>query len=271
MNKEIEITELMREYTDDEFNIEGENAADTEKVVESVMAQVKPKRKIKPLFKVLIAAVAAVVLAGAVTAGTLVLSGSFTSALGREVDFSVSDDKRSVSLVGSLDVSREQAIKKEDGRLYFTVGDQHTDITDLIDRQTPYIYSYTNAESGTDVYVIAGGTPDEYGFVELYYMESIGWYGLGWANELVDSNISVMLFYPLPSQQKYEHVQGYANFYVNYIIYDDINGNRMLDKNENEVYHDHSFLDQMPETWREDCHEAWLFSALEQLGAVELP
>ena len=269
--KEYRISELMENYTDNELFLEGEQTVDTEKAVSDLLGQVKPKKKMKPLLKVLVAAAAAVVLAGTVTAGTLVLSGSFTSAIGREVDFSVSGDERSVSLIGSLDGSQEQVIKKEDGRLYFTAGGQHTDITDLIDRQTPYIFSYTNAESDTDVYIIAGGTPDEYGYVELYYMESLGWYGLGWANELVDSNISVSLFYPLQSQQEYEHVQGYATFYINYIRYDDVNGNRMLDKNEEKTYHDHSFHDQIPETWREDCIDAWLLSALEQLGAVELP
>ncbi|MCH5200362.1 MAG: hypothetical protein J1F60_05315, partial [Oscillospiraceae bacterium] len=60
MKKELDITKIMDDYTDNEFFVEGEQAVDTEKAVGELLAQVRPKKRMKPIFKVLIAAAALV-------------------------------------------------------------------------------------------------------------------------------------------------------------------------------------------------------------------
>lgn len=245
MNKEYEITELMRDYTDDEFNIEGENAADTERVAEIVMAKVKEKKRIKPMYKVLIAAAAAAVLAmGAAAATTGFMSGSYTTASGIVFDYKFSDD-------GDYLIEWERdaidgLMTLEDGRLYLNIADGHTDITDLIDRQTPYIYSYTVSGLGATGYVIAGGTAEEYGVVELTYLKGTGWHGYGAYNGS-DQDLHVS-------------------------VWDD-GANRMFGitgyPGDGEGYHSH-FDGFVPPEWREECPDAWIIEALLQLDLIEL-
>ena len=58
------------------------------------------------------------------------------------------------------------------GRLIFTADGQYTDITDLIDEKTPYIYEGTNPQNGLPDIIIVGGTTEDYGWVEqLMYEE----------------------------------------------------------------------------------------------------
>ena len=54
----------------------------------------------------------------------------------------------------------------EDGRLIFTADGQHTDITDLIDQRTAYVYAAVN--SGLPTYIMVGGTPDDFGYAEVW-------------------------------------------------------------------------------------------------------
>ena len=58
-------------------------------------------------------------------------------------------------------------IKEEDGRLWFVAGGQKLDITDKVDESTPYIYEHTDAATGQKGYVVAGGTVDDFGWVEI--------------------------------------------------------------------------------------------------------
>lgn len=165
--KEFEITELMREYTDDEFNIEGENAADTEKVVESVMGQVKPKKRMKPLFKVLIAAAVAACLMGAtVTTGIY-----FTATDGTEYGFYTDEDGLTHWKIEEPSENRmDKIIRLEDGRLYFVADGGKTDITDLIDEETPYIYKLHDLPTDKEYsenYILVGGTPEKYGYASF--------------------------------------------------------------------------------------------------------
>ena len=263
--KKYEITELMREYTADEFGIEGENAADTEKVVESVMGQVKPKGKVKPLFKVLVAAAAMCVVGGSVVGASILTSGQFTTAAGREITFGIyHDHQESTATVDGL----ETLVTLEDGRLYFNVNGESTDITDLTDSQTPYIYSYTVSETGKPAYIIAGGTPEEYGVVELIYMDVIGWQGDGAINgEIYGRDLSVRIYDP---DDRYSYVHGWyrsnKTFNISNLTY--------LENNDGEyetLGHWHgSEVDILP-TWRDECEEAWLIEGLAQLGLIELP
>lgn len=175
--KELEITELMRDYTDDEFNIEGDNTANTEKVVENVMAKVKTKKRMKPLFKVLIAAAAAAVLTGTAAAATLVISKQFTT----PTNLVVIDSGGINDFDLRIDIAQTGTpMRVEKGnRLIFTVGGEHTDITDLVDENTPYIYPYVNTEGDT-CYIIVGGAEGDYGYAELLpYSNNEKWFSYG--------------------------------------------------------------------------------------------
>ena len=180
--KEFEITELMREYTDDEFNIEGENAADTDKVLNSVMLQVKPKKKVKPLFKALIAAAAAVVLAVTATAATIVISGGYKTATGLDVSYWAEGDYSGWSISSNGEHPVAPIELDENNRLVFTADGQNVDITDLVDDNTPYIYSYTNSE-GNACHVVVGGVLGDYGYIDLIPIQlqdgSVGWNVIG--------------------------------------------------------------------------------------------
>ena len=58
-----------------------------------------------------------------------------------------------------------------DGRLWFTVDGQETDITDLVDEETPYIYTRIDPISGAEGYVVVGGTPENFGWAEFYMVD----------------------------------------------------------------------------------------------------
>lgn len=268
MNKEYEITELMRDYTDDEFNIEGENAADTDKVAESVMARVKEKKRIKPMYKVLIAAAAAAsVLAGAVV-GSDFLSGSFTSGSGVKFKYEVSDNGSRYSYEAFLDY--RGTLTAENGRLYLNTGEETVDITDLTDEKTPYIHSYTNPGTGDDAYLIAVGTPTHYEFVDLFRVEGIGWVGFGCINGSGMNRIDVEIdHYPKPVS--FDLYDGDPEFFtesilrISYGVAHDHRG--CLD--ENGVYvcvsDDNEIVPLFSEIRKSGCPEVWLINAMEQL------
>lgn len=265
--KEYEITELMREYTDDEFNIEGENAADTEKVVESVMGQVKAKKKTRPLFRVLVAAAAAVVLAGAVTAGT-VITGNFVTGTGRQIewDYEYGDDGSVSGWHSTTTQELEDVLTLQDGRLYFNIKGETTDITDLIDRTTPYVYTYDLPQSEKPAYVIAGGTTEEFAVVDLVYTKDTGWDGIGIINgSIYGGMIQVSIDHPFRAHDETLPWSGWylsdKNFDVDYEVFDE---NRHVVS-----WYNYGITDMYP-TWRED-DDAWLVEALVQIELLELP
>ena len=265
----MKITELMREYTDEEFNIEGENAADTEKVLKSVMVQVKPKKKVKPLVKALIAAAAAVCVAGGtVAAASILTSGRFTTAAGRDIEFEIHDEGWTSS--GTLE-GLDTVVTLEDGRLYFNINGKSTDITYLVDRQTPYVYSYTIGETGEPAYIIAGGTPEDYGVVDMYHIDGIGWEGHGAINgDVLGSNVRVNVDDPSDQYLKYS-----GWYYTNldlFITYDTMVP-AIGEYGEEYVWGDihwHGGISDILPTWQED-RDAWLIEGLLQLGLIELP
>lgn len=63
-------------------------------------------------------------------------------------------------------------IVQEDGKLWFVCGGERTDLTGLIDENTPYIYENTDPETGNKGYVIVGGTLDHFGWAEVFQTES---------------------------------------------------------------------------------------------------
>lgn len=71
------------------------------------------------------------------------------------------------------DASGEQSapIVQENGKLWFVNGEQRTDLTGLIDENTPYIYEHTDPATGNKGYVIVGGGADNYGWAEFFLTE----------------------------------------------------------------------------------------------------
>lgn len=44
----------------------------------------------------------------------------------------------------------------------------YTDITDLVDEDTPYIYTAVNTAANCPSYIIVGGAPDDFGYAEIW-------------------------------------------------------------------------------------------------------
>lgn len=59
----------------------------------------------------------------------------------------------------------------EDGRLWFAADGEKIDITDKVDESTPYIQERTDPSTGNKGYVVAGGTLEDFGWVELFMSE----------------------------------------------------------------------------------------------------
>ena len=266
MNREYKISELMENYTDNEFFVEGEQTVDTEKAVRELLAQVNPKKRMKPLFKVLIAAAAAVfVLAGAVI-GSDLLSGSFTSGSGIEFEYEVSEDGFGYTAY----LHYTDTLTAEDGRLYLNVYEETIDITDLCDRTTPYIHTYTNPGTGEDAYIIAVGTPVFYEFVDLFYVEGMGWIGNGCINGSGMDSIRLQIT-QFPHLIEFKAPDGssaiLADRWMEMSYYSAHEHHGYRDENGDYVDFNANgeIVPMLPEAWRDDCLEAWLLSALEQL------
>lgn len=175
MKREIDITMLMDNYTDNEFNIGGEPAVEADKVVSAVLPQVKQKKKVKPLFKVIAAAAAAVVLAGTTAATAFTIKGGYTTSTGAEVSYEFGENHG----IWNISHGAEEVLRVEEGnRLMFVADGQYIDITDLVDENTPYIYSYENS-NGDTCYIAAGGAAGDYGYVSMIPIpmseDYVGW------------------------------------------------------------------------------------------------
>lgn len=72
-----------------------------------------------------------------------------------------------------------ELVTLEDGRLWLTVFGEHTDITDLVDEDTPYIYTFYDEDTDTRGTIIAGGTPEDFGWAEMYFKAKVGGGGGG--------------------------------------------------------------------------------------------
>ena len=72
------------------------------------------------------------------------------------------DDGGHITL--TLPDQEDVPIVLEDGRLWFVGDGSRTDVTGLIDGETPYIYEHTDPVSGITGYVIVGGTVEDFGW-----------------------------------------------------------------------------------------------------------
>ena len=258
--KELKISQLMDDYIDNEVCIEGETWVDNEELKSLVMEQVKPRRKMKPLFKVMIAAAVAAACVTGATVGAIALGSGFTTADGASINTGTAYYGPYVEYADE----DEDTVTLENGRLYLNLEDERIDITDKIDRKTPYIYSYTISGTGKPGYVIAGGTVDEYAYVTLAYIEDLGWFGFGSINGDVRNFGSADVFKDPEDSDK-------QRFYVTYGQYPSYDEEGNEEGKEFSTHHSHynyimgkgfvSFEDC-------DCPDAWLLNALEQIGLL---
>lgn len=89
---------------------------------------------------------------------------------------------------GSMDIAgpNNAPLILEDGRLWFVNGEERTDVTDLIDENTPYIYEHTDPATNEKGYVILGGTVDNFGWAEYISLDGgSGMTGINFAQNYV--------------------------------------------------------------------------------------
>lgn len=178
--KRLEISTLMDEYVDNEFFPEGGSTVDAEAVKDMVLTKAAParKRRIPRFAQVMLAAALAATLivtaAGATwalksyplfTGGTL--KADVVSNGPKENRHSISDIREGLS---------EDPVVLEDGRLWLVLNGQHTDITNLIDEETPYVIDYTDPVHGLRSSLILGGTPEDFGWVLWQQLPNHGGY-----------------------------------------------------------------------------------------------
>lgn len=271
---ELKISELMDDYIDNEVCIEGGTLVDNEELKSLVLGQAKVKRKSKPAFKAAIAAAAAVCLAGAVGATTAVFfrdDSKITTPIGAGINYDFNDSEN-WEYLEYLD-GEEDTLILEKGRLNLKIYGETIDITDLVDRETPYIYSYTNPDTGYEGYVIAGGTVEEYAFVDLAQISDDLWYGAGNAyggsealSRLSGGNTYIIIDFTKREAEPTESADRYFTIhYRDYPIYDE-EGNE-LEEGSSGHWHD-NIVGGIPSPEERDCPDTWLLNALEQIGLL---
>ena len=158
--KQLTISGLMDEYQDHEFFPDEGTAVDSQAVKARVLSQITPakKRRIPPWKAALLAA-----------ALTVVCVLSVAAAVGGPVVRYISGAVYENGVFDGLNAVSPAVI--EDGRIWFIGGGQRTDITDLIDANTPYIYTHTDPETTATTYTVVGGALDDLGWFEyaLFY------------------------------------------------------------------------------------------------------
>lgn len=161
--KHLEISKLMDEYQDHEFFPEGESAAGPEAVKDRVLAKINPaagKRRLSGKKKLFLAAG---------LAAALLLIGAGLPSVVHQVYRLVNTTLSFVQTPDGTGVTYEHGTSSmvaEEGRLFFVLDEERTDITDLISADTPYIYDGSDPETGLTYYLIMGGTPENYGWLE---------------------------------------------------------------------------------------------------------
>ena len=162
MLKKLKISSLMNEYQDQESEpVPQPGLVDGERVRQRVLGQVAGRRRRK-LRRAVIAAVAAAACLGLVawTWGERI----YQMASGGQV--TIGEGYGSVTMSdGKGEEGEPLVVSLEAGRLWFVAGGERTDITDLVDEDTPYVHTYTDGE-GVLHYFLVGGTPEDYGWFE---------------------------------------------------------------------------------------------------------
>ena len=128
------------------------------------------KRRAPAVTKIVLAAALAVGCVLSIAAGLPAQVYNFMS--GGSVSIT---DHGNTTTVDSFawDLNGEQAapIVLEDGKLWFVNGDERTDLTGLVDENTPYLYEHADPATGNKGYVVVGGTAENYGWAEFFLTE----------------------------------------------------------------------------------------------------
>lgn len=162
--KRLRISSLMDEYTDMEFFPTGGSAVRSEAVKDRVLVNVKAPARVKKKQmprkkKILLAAALAAVLVMLVGAGFPYIQHQLVHG---KLSFEQTANSRTTSFEHDGVI-----VECEDGRLIFNRdGSQRVDITDLVSEETPYIYDGSDPDAGMIYYIIMGGTPEAYGWLE---------------------------------------------------------------------------------------------------------
>ena len=158
--KRIDLFQLMNAFQDEEFEPEEECFVDRNKVKETVLTQVRQKKRKGRKVLVLAAALAACLALIGWTYGEKIYPLLTT------VDAAIGNGSETVYIsAGSYENGGNGIIELEEGRLWFLVEGQRLDITDQVDEKTPYVW--TRWERNGDLhYVLVGGTPEDYGWAE---------------------------------------------------------------------------------------------------------
>ena len=177
--KRLEISRLMDEYQDDEFFPEGGTTADAQAVKERVLAQIGTVKKRRvPSLKV-------VLLAAALTVGCLLcIAASLPTKVYHLVTGGTVTVHYGPNGYTSTDFTHDAAqnlVVLEDGRIWLDLNGERTDITGLIDAETPYIVESTDPDTGFLGILIVGGTPGDLGWA-YWQQKSDDGYGFGGGN-----------------------------------------------------------------------------------------
>lgn len=158
--KRIDLFQLMNAFQDEEFEPEEECFVNENKVKETVLTQVRQKKRKGRKVLVLAAALAACLALIGWTYGEKIYPLLTT------VDAAIGNGSETVYIsAGSYENGGNGIIELEEGRLWFLVEGQRLDITDQVDEKTPYVW--TRWERNGDLhYVLVGGTPEDYGWAE---------------------------------------------------------------------------------------------------------
>ena len=160
--KRIDLFQLMNAFQDEEFEPEEECFVDRNKVKETVLAQVRQKKRKGRTVLVLAAALAACLALAGWSCGEQIyqfFSGGWVSIGG-------ADDGPTMAMSNGLDENGEPTIiSLENGRLWFVADGQRVDVTSQVNENTPYVWTQWEKNGGLH-YIIVGGTPEDYGWFE---------------------------------------------------------------------------------------------------------
>lgn len=164
MGKQYNISELIDGYTDNEFLIEGESGADSEAVLNGVMAKVKPKKRLRLSMKIFAAAAVISIM-------SVIVGASLPKTVYKLADGTIMSISDGLIEYDGNDASTDydNIYVVEDGRVYFTFDGQHIDITDLIDFDNAYFYRSDIVDSMGETHerwIAVGGTPEHIGWIE---------------------------------------------------------------------------------------------------------
>lgn len=164
MGKQYNISELIDGYTDNEFLIDGQQGADTEAVLNGVMAKVKPKKHLRLGVKLLVAAavvgIMSVMVGASLPKTVYKLADGMTMSISDGLIEYNGDDRYS---------DYDNIYKIEGGRVYFTFDGQYIDITDSIDLDNAYYYRSDMVDSRGGVHerwIVVGGSSEHIGWIE---------------------------------------------------------------------------------------------------------